>query len=118
MTSLLAVTRVPSVLGAVGGCLSACRTLFTRPQFPSSVALTPTPAPVFSVGGGAGSALLAPCLGLLGAVSGRTNVRNHFPRPSEVKRVKRHGWKARMATLSGRKVLMRRILKGRHVYSH
>ncbi|ROT76928.1 hypothetical protein C7M84_004455 [Penaeus vannamei] len=79
MTSLLAVTRVPSVLGAVGGCLSACRTLFTRPQFPGSVALTPTPAPVFSVGGGAGSALLAPCLGLLGAVSGRTNVRNHFP---------------------------------------
>ncbi|XP_053974891.1 39S ribosomal protein L34, mitochondrial [Hylaeus volcanicus] len=48
----------------------------------------------------------------------RTKVRNNFPRPSELIRVKRHGWFARMATLSGRKILMRRILKGRHVLSH
>ena len=48
----------------------------------------------------------------------RTNIRCHFPRPSEVKRIRRHGWKARMATPAGRRVLMRRILKGRHVLSH
>lgn len=46
------------------------------------------------------------------------NVRNHFPRPSEIKRVKRYGWKARMSTPNGRKVIMRRILKGRHVLTH
>ncbi|EFX90062.1 hypothetical protein DAPPUDRAFT_299906 [Daphnia pulex] len=46
------------------------------------------------------------------------NVRCHFPRPSEIKRIKRHGWKTRLSTLEGRKTLMRRILKGRHVLSH
>jgi len=50
--------------------------------------------------------------------AGLSNVRNHFPRPSEVKRITRHGWKARLSTQNGRKVLMRRILKGRHVLSH
>ena len=47
-----------------------------------------------------------------------SNVRCHFPRPSEIKRIKRHGWKTRLSTLEGRKTLMRRILKGRHVLSH
>lgn len=48
----------------------------------------------------------------------RTKVRCHFPRPCEYKRIKRHGWKARLATAGGRRVIMRRILKGRHVITH
>ncbi|XP_076657865.1 mitochondrial ribosomal protein L34 [Halictus rubicundus] len=48
----------------------------------------------------------------------RTKIRYHFPHPNERRRIKRHGWFARMATLGGRKILMRRILKGRHVLSH
>ncbi|KAJ9599266.1 hypothetical protein L9F63_010268 [Diploptera punctata] len=48
----------------------------------------------------------------------RTNVRCHLPRPSERKRIKKHGWKKLMSTPSGRKTIMRRILKGRHVVSH
>ncbi|XP_026325876.1 39S ribosomal protein L34, mitochondrial [Hyposmocoma kahamanoa] len=48
----------------------------------------------------------------------RTKVRCYFPRPSEVKRVRRHGWEYRMSTPNGRKIIMRRILKGRHVLSH
>ncbi|XP_065348812.1 large ribosomal subunit protein bL34m [Cloeon dipterum] len=46
------------------------------------------------------------------------NIRCHFPRPSEIKRVRRHGWKKRMSTLAGRKIIMNRILKGRFVLSH
>ncbi|XP_060823178.1 large ribosomal subunit protein bL34m [Bombus pascuorum] len=48
----------------------------------------------------------------------RTKIRHHFPRPNERRRIKRHGWDARMSTLSGRKILMRRILKGKYVLSH
>lgn len=48
----------------------------------------------------------------------RTNVRCHFPYPRETKRVRVHGFKKRMSTRSGRAILMRRILKGRHVLSH
>lgn len=48
----------------------------------------------------------------------RNKVRNYFPRPNEVMRIRKQGWKARMATLSGRKTIMRRILKGRHVLTH
>ncbi|XP_015601103.1 39S ribosomal protein L34, mitochondrial [Cephus cinctus] len=48
----------------------------------------------------------------------RTRMRYHFPRPNEVRRIKRHGWQARMSTPSGRKILMRRILKGKFVLSH
>ncbi|KAF5288694.1 hypothetical protein FQR65_LT11959 [Abscondita terminalis] len=48
----------------------------------------------------------------------RYNIRNHFPRPSERKRIKVHGWKKRMSTQGGQRVLMRRILKGSYVYSH
>ncbi|KZS17315.1 39S ribosomal protein L34 [Daphnia magna] len=47
-----------------------------------------------------------------------SNVRCHFPRPNEIKRIKRHGWKTRLSTTNGRKILMRRILKNRHVLSH
>lgn len=48
----------------------------------------------------------------------RTNIRNHFPRAKETKRIKVHGWLTRLSTKTGRRVLMRRILKGRHVLSH
>ncbi|CAH1991231.1 unnamed protein product [Acanthoscelides obtectus] len=48
----------------------------------------------------------------------RTNIRVHFPRPSERRRIKRHGYWQRMKTREGRRVLMNRILKGRWVYSH
>ncbi|XP_070163936.1 large ribosomal subunit protein bL34m [Polyergus mexicanus] len=48
----------------------------------------------------------------------RNKIRYHFPHPNERMRIKKHGWFARMATPSGRKILQRRILKGRHVLSH
>ncbi|XP_012151635.1 mitochondrial ribosomal protein L34 [Megachile rotundata] len=48
----------------------------------------------------------------------RTKMRYHFPRPNERRRIKRHGWFARMSTPGGRRVLMRRILKGKYVLSH
>ncbi|GLV36953.1 mitochondrial ribosomal protein L34 [Carabus blaptoides fortunei] len=48
----------------------------------------------------------------------RNKIRCYFPRPSERKRIKRHGWLHRMSTLEGRRTIMRRILKGRHVLSH
>lgn len=48
----------------------------------------------------------------------RTKVRCHFPRPSEVKRIKRHGWLTRMSTRNGRRIIMNRILKGRWYYTH
>lgn len=51
-------------------------------------------------------------------VATRSKIRWHFPRPNERRRVKRHGWWARMATPGGRRVLMNRILRGKHVYSH
>ncbi|KAG5880883.1 hypothetical protein JTB14_001459 [Gonioctena quinquepunctata] len=51
-------------------------------------------------------------------MSVRTVIRNHFPRPSERRRIKRHGWFTRMKTAPGRRVIMNRILKGRHVYTH
>ncbi|XP_017776021.1 PREDICTED: 39S ribosomal protein L34, mitochondrial-like [Nicrophorus vespilloides] len=35
-----------------------------------------------------------------------------FPRPSDRKSIKRHGWEKRMSTPEGRRVLIRRILKG------
>ncbi|XP_053963757.1 39S ribosomal protein L34, mitochondrial [Anastrepha obliqua] len=48
----------------------------------------------------------------------KSKVRCHFPKPREVKRINVHGWETRMSTPEGRRVLMRRILKGRHVLSH
>ncbi|XP_065167559.1 large ribosomal subunit protein bL34m [Atheta coriaria] len=48
----------------------------------------------------------------------RTVIRCHFPRPSERKRIKRHGYKKRMSTPEGRRILMRKILKGCFVLSH
>ncbi|XP_011159187.1 39S ribosomal protein L34, mitochondrial isoform X1 [Solenopsis invicta] len=48
----------------------------------------------------------------------RNRMRYHFPHPSETKRIKKHGWFARLATPSGRRILQRRILKGKHVLSH
>ncbi|XP_026749859.1 39S ribosomal protein L34, mitochondrial [Galleria mellonella] len=48
----------------------------------------------------------------------RTKVRCYFPRPNEVKRVRRHGWQTRISTPNGRRVIMRRLLKGRYVLTH
>ncbi|RZF44903.1 hypothetical protein LSTR_LSTR015569 [Laodelphax striatellus] len=48
----------------------------------------------------------------------RTSIVNTFPYPRETKRVRVHGFKKRMSTPGGRKVLMRRILKGRFILSH
>ncbi|PSN58306.1 39S ribosomal protein L34 [Blattella germanica] len=48
----------------------------------------------------------------------RTKIRCHFPRPCEDKRIKRHGFKKRMSTPAGRRIIMNRILKGRHVLTH
>ncbi|KZC10957.1 39S ribosomal protein L34, mitochondrial [Dufourea novaeangliae] len=48
----------------------------------------------------------------------RTKMRYHFPRPNEYKRIKKHGWFTRMSTPAGRRILMRRILRGRHILSH
>ncbi|KOC68228.1 39S ribosomal protein L34, mitochondrial [Habropoda laboriosa] len=48
----------------------------------------------------------------------RGKMRYHFPHPSERLRIKRHGWEARMSTPNGRKILMRRILKGKYVLAH
>ncbi|KAL6439061.1 hypothetical protein ACFW04_003806 [Cataglyphis niger] len=48
----------------------------------------------------------------------RNKMRYHFPHPNERMRIKKHGWFARMATPMGRKILQRRILKGKHVLSH
>lgn len=45
-------------------------------------------------------------------------MRYHFPHPNERRRIKRHGWITRMLTPNGRKILMRRILKGKYVLSH
>ncbi|TGZ49292.1 Uncharacterized protein DBV15_03086 [Temnothorax longispinosus] len=45
-------------------------------------------------------------------------MRYHFPHPNERRRIKRHGWSARLSTPNGRKILQRRILKGKHVISH
>lgn len=51
-------------------------------------------------------------------ISVRTNIRNHFPRPREVKRVLNHGFEKRMSTRGGRLIIMRRILKGKMTLSH
>ncbi|KAH9415709.1 hypothetical protein DERP_000199 [Dermatophagoides pteronyssinus] len=45
----------------------------------------------------------------------RENVRWYFERCSEVKRIRKHGWKKRISTPSGRQIIMRRILKDRHI---
>ncbi|XP_063980991.1 large ribosomal subunit protein bL34m [Diachasmimorpha longicaudata] len=45
-------------------------------------------------------------------------VRNNWPRPKETKRIKTHGYAKRMSTLAGRKIIMRRILKGCSILSH
>ncbi|MPC36249.1 uncharacterized protein LOC123507824 [Portunus trituberculatus] len=106
-----------SLPGLVGGVAMTCRTLVTRPHLPHALAATPTP-----LYGGVGMTGLARPLLLpqspIGGVGGRTNVRCHFPKPSEKRRIKRHGWEKRMSSFSGREILRRRILKGRHVLSH
>lgn len=56
--------------------------------------------------------------GAWSAMTTRNVIRIHFPRAREGKRVKTHGWAKRMSTPEGRRVIMRRILKGRHALTH
>ncbi|CAG2106823.1 unnamed protein product [Medioppia subpectinata] len=51
-------------------------------------------------------------------MSCRHNVRWHFEKPNEVKRIRTHGWLKRISTPKGRQIIMRRILKGKQVLSH
>ncbi|EAT40207.1 AAEL008044-PA [Aedes aegypti] len=64
------------------------------------------------------TASATPAGGAWSTLSARTVVRNQFPRARETKRVRVHGWWKRLSTPEGRRTLMRRILKGRHVLSH
>ncbi|XP_068144353.1 large ribosomal subunit protein bL34m isoform X2 [Drosophila tropicalis] len=48
----------------------------------------------------------------------KPKVRCHFPKPREVKRTNVHGLDKRLPTTEGRRVLMRRMLKGVHNLSH
>ncbi|CAL7946398.1 unnamed protein product [Xylocopa violacea] len=48
----------------------------------------------------------------------RSRSRYHFPHPNERRRIKRHGWETRMSTPNGRRILMRRIVKGKYILSH
>lgn len=56
--------------------------------------------------------------GAWGPISIRTNIRDNFPRPSEAKRIRVHGWKTRMSKPSGRAIIWKRIIKGKYVLSH
>ncbi|XP_011298396.1 uncharacterized protein mRpL34 [Fopius arisanus] len=56
--------------------------------------------------------------GRWGAMPFIHQVRNNWPRPKETKRIKTHGYKKRMSTLAGRKIIMRRILKGCSILAH
>lgn len=51
-------------------------------------------------------------------ISVRTNIRNHFPKPRENKRISNHGYEKRMSTRGGRLIIMRRILKNKMILSH
>jgi ribosomal protein L34 len=48
----------------------------------------------------------------------RGNVRWFFEKPSEIKRIRKYGWNKRISTQNGKNIIMRRILKGRHILSH
>ncbi|KAG5680280.1 hypothetical protein PVAND_009798 [Polypedilum vanderplanki] len=48
----------------------------------------------------------------------RTKIRDNFPRAKETYRIKKLGWKARLSYNGGRRLIWRRILKGKHVLTH
>jgi len=48
----------------------------------------------------------------------RTKMRLFWVRPSETKRVRKHGWNTRLSTFGGRRIIMNRILRGRQVLTH
>lgn len=56
--------------------------------------------------------------GAWGQISVRTKIRNYFPKPRETKRLRNHGFAKRMSTPEGRRVIWRRILKGKWVLAH
>ncbi|XP_002732938.1 large ribosomal subunit protein bL34m-like [Saccoglossus kowalevskii] len=45
----------------------------------------------------------------------RTKARGHTYQPSVLKRIRKHGWHARLKSKSGIKVILRRMLKGRKI---
>ncbi|XP_066595694.1 large ribosomal subunit protein bL34m [Prorops nasuta] len=51
-------------------------------------------------------------------ISIRNRMRYHFPHPSERKRIKRQGFWARMATPEGRRVIQRKLVKGKWILGH
>ncbi|KAK4319998.1 hypothetical protein Pmani_009107 [Petrolisthes manimaculis] len=120
MNFFITAARSCSLPGVVGGALGGLRTLMTRPQLPHALSSRPSPLLM----GGVQVMEASPALltvvpnSIIGGVFGRTKCRNYFPRPSEKKRIERHGWEKRMSTLRGRRIIMRRLLKGRHVLTH
>lgn len=78
--------------------------LLQSSQSPSFHTLTQWPSSFIGTAGGAWNSIAI-----------RTKVRDHFPRAKETKRVLLHSYKKRMLTHGGRKIIMRNILKNRHV---
>lgn len=78
--------------------------LFTNPLIRSPI------AGIVCGGNGGGGAQI-------NATQIRTKVIYHLPRPTEVKRVRKQGFKKRLSTPGGKLVLMNRILAGEKVIS-
>lgn len=60
----------------------------------------------------AGSRLSTTISSLVNSVQIRTAVIYHLPKPTEVKRVRKQGYKTRVKTKIGRQYIMTRILRG------
>ncbi|XP_037080096.1 39S ribosomal protein L34, mitochondrial-like isoform X2 [Pollicipes pollicipes] len=110
-------------MSLLGLLASACRPFVALRSFSSLTCRVPAPlpcgpaAPVPSAR--TAPSLLDACARVWPSVTQvRTGMRVHFPRPREVKRLRAHGWKTRLQSASGRRIIMRRMLKGRHVLSH
>ncbi|KAK3925187.1 39S ribosomal protein L34, mitochondrial [Frankliniella fusca] len=81
----------------------------------TQLSTAPAPgAPVLDCASSASPALVG---GGWSLFSVRHKIRNYFPKPREHKRLQ-FTWEKRIQTPGGRAILMRRILKGRHVIAH